>query len=885
MSLISNGPGMATTTTITTTTTIYTTPSFSFGANTPASQNSKPLAFNLSQPKFNFSLTPNTSGKGILGPGPSNAALVSTGGTATPLSTISPQGTPVTQATAAATPFFSFSMTPSQPGASTTPADSSKGLTPNLGVAKSPDSADDGYYVNRDGEDSHIKFDPIMPLPDKVEVRTGEEDERCLFEHRAKLYRFDSSEWKERGLGNIKILENTQTQKLRLVMRREQVLKVCCNHYITADVDLKPKVNSKGCAWVWCAFDSSDGGEAQLQHLSIRFKTAEIANNFKDSFEEAKQKAIAYQKSPEKDKENSTDGACTNTDPQTPTISPTVKGPKSDAKRSSVATTLFPDPDYKNLDDDDDDNEAHKDEELSNEDDVIFIKQVEATPEQVERARKLMLPDHFYLYETKEPCRGCRGCDPEDLKKSPKQTYAAKAALSVSERHKPQSPQSPASSTVADVTVTSATTTTANTTAITTTTTTTTTFPADSSTSSMPFSRLMNNTEYSGMLFSTLAAQANTQETTAFQKDKNKPFSWQGAGQKLFDVKSSPGAAHNDDEDDDDVVANVDIHFDPVIELPALIDRKSGEEDETPLFVQRSKLYRFDKSLNCWKEKGIGNMKILSHNGSVRFRLLFRREQVLKVACNHLLTTNLVLKRMFTSETAWCWVARDYTDEKEGTVEQFAVRFKTVELASSFHKCFTECQEKLLQEESQVAGSGTAPADVQGLSNTLSNLNVELQNTSVEGSEEAKAVEHSEEGEDEEEKDDNEAEEVDVRFEKRATLYYKVDKDWVSLGLGNLQVEYDATVGGLRIVMTDSSDKPLCNHIITRETNFTQCASKHKHSGTWASMDEASGESGQRTFRLDFSSAAAYSEFKDVFQQGKTMAKEMNISEQYIYST
>ncbi|XP_052833102.1 E3 SUMO-protein ligase RanBP2-like [Octopus bimaculoides] len=250
----------------------------------------------------------------------------------------------------------------------------------------------------------------------------------------------------------------------------------------------------------------------------------------------------------------------------------------------------------------------------------------------------------------------------------------SKAALSVPDRHKSPSPQSPTSSTVADITITSGTTTITNTTAITTTTTTT-TFPADSSTSNMPFSRLMNNTEYSGMLFSTLAAQANTQETTAFQKDKSKPFSWQGAGQKLFDVKSSPGAANND-EDDDDVVANVDIHFDPVIELPALIDRKSGEEDETPLFVQRSKLYRFDKSLNCWKEKGIGNMKILSHNGSVRFRLLFRREQVLKVACNHLLTTNLVLKRMSTSETSWCWVARDYTDDKEGTVEQFAVRFK-----------------------------------------------------------------------------------------------------------------------------------------------------------------------------------------------------------------
>ena len=34
-----------------------------------------------------------------------------------------------------------------------------------------------------------------------------------------------------------------------------------------------------------------------------------------------------------------------------------------------------------------------------------------ATQEQIEKARKLMLPDHFYLYEEKPPCPGCLGCD------------------------------------------------------------------------------------------------------------------------------------------------------------------------------------------------------------------------------------------------------------------------------------------------------------------------------------------------------------------------------------------------------------------------------------------------------------------------------------------
>lgn len=58
-----------------------------------------------------------------------------------------------------------------------------------------------------------------MPLPDKVPVLTGEEDESVLYCHRAKLFRFVSdntgAEWKERGLGDIKVLRHNKTNKPR----------------------------------------------------------------------------------------------------------------------------------------------------------------------------------------------------------------------------------------------------------------------------------------------------------------------------------------------------------------------------------------------------------------------------------------------------------------------------------------------------------------------------------------------------------------------------------------------------------------------------------------------------------------------------------------------
>lgn len=75
------------------------------------------------------------------------------------------------------------------------------------------DDDSDGNYT--DEEEDNIYFKPVIPLPEKVEVITGEEEEEVLYCHRAKLFRFVNSEWKERGLGDVKILRRKDTGKLR----------------------------------------------------------------------------------------------------------------------------------------------------------------------------------------------------------------------------------------------------------------------------------------------------------------------------------------------------------------------------------------------------------------------------------------------------------------------------------------------------------------------------------------------------------------------------------------------------------------------------------------------------------------------------------------------
>ena len=82
-------------------------------------------------------------------------------------------------------------------------------------------------------ESEDVHFEPVIRLTEKVEVKTNEESEEQLFKMRAKLFKFvrESSEWKERGTGDVRLLKHKENSKTRLVMRRDKTLKVCANHY------------------------------------------------------------------------------------------------------------------------------------------------------------------------------------------------------------------------------------------------------------------------------------------------------------------------------------------------------------------------------------------------------------------------------------------------------------------------------------------------------------------------------------------------------------------------------------------------------------------------------------------------------------------------------
>lgn len=124
---------------------------------------------------------------------------------------------------------------------------------------------------DRCGIFTQAEFKPLVQL-DEVETSTGEEDEMALLElwvwaarshsahhapgpasefllsssqcheanfvslhvccRKSKLYRFDTggNEWKERGVGVLKLLQHKENKKIRLLMRQDKTLKIRANH-------------------------------------------------------------------------------------------------------------------------------------------------------------------------------------------------------------------------------------------------------------------------------------------------------------------------------------------------------------------------------------------------------------------------------------------------------------------------------------------------------------------------------------------------------------------------------------------------------------------------------------------------------------------------------
>ncbi|NIG58658.1 E3 SUMO-protein ligase RanBP2 isoform X2 [Pontoporia blainvillei] len=447
---------------------------------------------------------------------------------------------------------------------------------------------DDDAYKTEDSDDIH--FEPVVQMPEKVELVTGEEDEKVLYSQRVKLFRFDAeiSQWKERGLGNLKILKNEVNGKLRMLMRREQVLKVCANHWITTTMHLKPLSGSDR-AWMWLASDFSDG-DAKLEQLAAKFKTPELAEEFKQKFEECQRLLLDIPL-------------------QTPhKLVDTGRAAKLIQRAEEMKSGLK---DFKTF--------------LTNDQTKVTDDDSKSSGAGAASAAAVSgMPSPEATGPTLE-------WDSYDLRED-----ALDDSVSSSSVHASPLASSP----------------------------------------------VRKNLFRFG------------ESTTGFNFSFKSALSPSKSPAKLNQSGASVGT-----DEDSDVTQEEERdgqHFEPVVPLPDLVEVSSGEENEQVVFSHRAKLYRYDKDAGQWKERGIGDIKILQNYDNKQVRIVMRRDQVLKLCANHRITPDMTLQNMKGTERVWVWTACDFADG-ERKVEHLAVRFKLQDVADSFKKIFDEA--KLAQEK------------------------------------------------------------------------------------------------------------------------------------------------------------------------------------------
>uniref|UniRef100_A0AAX7VUP1 E3 SUMO-protein ligase RanBP2 n=1 Tax=Astatotilapia calliptera TaxID=8154 RepID=A0AAX7VUP1_ASTCA len=440
---------------------------------------------------------------------------------------------------------------------------------------------DDDMYKTEENDD--IQFEPVIQMPEKVDLVTGEEDEQVLYSQRVKLFRFDvgTSQWKERGVGVLKFLKNTTNGRLRVLMRREQVLKVCANHWITTTMNLKPLAGSDK-AWIWLANDFSDG-DAKLEQLAAKFKSPELAQEFKEKFEECQRLLLDIPL-------------------QTP----------------------------------------HK---------LVDTGRTAHLIQKAEEMKSGLKDLKSFLTDEKTK-----------IKDNDTQGDIATAGDISSLVIKPQGD---------------------------------TTGPTLEWDNYDLREDALDDTADSSVYASPLASSPLRKNLFRFGESTGGfSFSFQpGISPSKSPAKLNQSRASVGTDDEQDVTQDEERdgqYFEPVVPLPDLVETSTGEENEQVVFSHRAKLYRYDKESKQWKERGIGDLKILQNYNDKRARLVMRRDQVLKICANHWISPIMKLEPMKGAEKAWVWSALDFAEEGEGKLEQLAVRFKLQETANTFKQVFEE---------------------------------------------------------------------------------------------------------------------------------------------------------------------------------------------------
>ena len=126
----------------------------------------------------------------------------------------------------------------------------------------------------------------LIDLPD-AEVKSGEEETDEIFNVRAKLYRWRDDQWKERGVGQAKVLKHKKTGKYSFILRQDATMKLMAFFYIYGKGLCKlQKLQTADKSLFWSCVDFSEGSP-KIEKFCLRVKTGEELEQFQKAFETA----------------------------------------------------------------------------------------------------------------------------------------------------------------------------------------------------------------------------------------------------------------------------------------------------------------------------------------------------------------------------------------------------------------------------------------------------------------------------------------------------------------------------------------------------------------------------------------------------------------------
>jgi hypothetical protein len=151
-------------------------------------------------------------------------------------------------------------------------------------------AGDDGPVLDevQEPRGTHVVTTMGQTHPLTLQPTHPDENNDCiLFVANANLFcRQQGCKWQERAEGELKILENTTSKRVRIIVRQAKTMEVRANHRIVAGMRLVAATYSDN-AYVWLAPNDVSDGEATEQTFLVEFDTPGIAQDFKAVFNSA----------------------------------------------------------------------------------------------------------------------------------------------------------------------------------------------------------------------------------------------------------------------------------------------------------------------------------------------------------------------------------------------------------------------------------------------------------------------------------------------------------------------------------------------------------------------------------------------------------------------